>query len=144
MTVSTDVNAQTSGLERVKELVLGWALLVGFAGVLVLAYKAYGWLDSVGVISHDRTIEVHLKGDWMVGVTRTCNAWYFGDTVDGLNCVGSNKGAAWREGTSHTLSVKFWGKMERADALAALRDPTHKGQRDCKRGQDALTCWAVN
>lgn len=112
--------------------------------MLWTAYKGYGWLDSVGVISHDRTIEVRLKGDWMVGESRTCNAWYFGDTVDGLNCMGGNDDAAWREGTSHTLSVKFWGKMVRADALEALRDPAHKGQWNCKRTSEAMTCWALN
>jgi hypothetical protein len=146
MNVATESTAQTGIRKRVSELLIGWALLVALGGTLWLAYKGYGWLDSVGAISHDRTIEVRLKGDWMAAETRTCYPWYFGDTVDGLNCVGitTPDNASWRDGTSHNLSVKFWGKMVRADALEAPRDPAHKGQWNCKRGSDALTCWALN
>jgi hypothetical protein len=146
MNVTTENIAQTSVRTRIIEYLSAGALLVALGGILWLAYKGYGWLDSVGFISHDRTIEVHLKGDWMVGETRTCYAWYFGDTVDGLNCVGitTPDNASWRDGTSHNLSVKFWGKMVRADALEALRDPAHKGQWNCKRTSEAMTCWALN
>lgn len=146
MTFAPDCAAQPNLRNKAGELLLGWAFLVALAGVLWFGYKGYGWLDSLGFISHDRTIEVHLQDDWMVGETRTCYAWYFGDTVDGLNCVGitTPDNAAWREGTSHTLSVKLWGKMVRADALEALRDPLHKGQWSCKRAPDALTCWDLN
>lgn len=118
--------------------VIRW--LVSMAVLAVLGSIAYSAANSAGWVSHDKTVDIYMKGDWLVGENRVCSgiqARQPDDTylMSALFCPGD---APAEQG--HNLSVTFWGKISRPDAVNAGRLLTWK----CTRNGVGFTCKALD
>jgi hypothetical protein len=109
-------------------------------GLFVFGMLAYTGLDSAGWISHDHTVDLYMKGDWLVGENRICTGTQNVNEkhvpeVDAIFCPFDVSG-----GTSHNMTIKFWGKISRPDAIT---NPRLLGW-ECTRHSDGFTCKAFN
>jgi hypothetical protein len=113
-------------------------------GIISSPFWGYTVLNDSGWISRTRTIDIYMKGDWLVGESRVC---------DGIQRYLANKGPELSEiycpsdvvnSSSHTFSVQFWGKVSRPDLLPSkdgiLRDFLWR----CTRHAEDFTCNAIN
>ena len=127
-----------------KDTAAGLGCLLILVMIVGLPIWAYNWLNDNDWIPHSETIDIHFKGDWLQGESRTCSgvlaaqtnlSWKLAD----LYCPETADGT-----TPHTISIKFFGKTDRPGvAYAYILDPT-KNQWRCVRTADSFTCYALN
>jgi hypothetical protein len=119
------------------------AWLFGIAIVVSIAVNGYDQLDLNGYIHHDRTIDVYMSNNWLVGENRVCSLTEYPDAngkptgkVLGLMCpVGDEKLEP------HNLSVTFKGILDPKDINGKERSIPDKWR--CTRGSDSFTCEAM-
>jgi hypothetical protein len=110
------------------------AILVG--GV----FLAYSVLDNAGLMTHSKAVDVYMKGDWLVGENRVCSGVQMPNDkktyeMDALFCPSD---APAEQG--HNISIRFWGRISRPDAVRAERLLTWQ----CTRSSDGFTCKALD
>jgi hypothetical protein len=116
--------------------------------LVILVWGGYGifqWSESAGYTPHTKTVDVYMKGDWLVGENRTCAG------IQTLGDAGHPKemtallcpiDAEYKD--PHNLNVKFWGRISRPDASVLDEASGTKGAWLCTRESDTFTCKAIN
>lgn len=129
------------GLVKGTGKIVGW--VVGFAIVVSVALVGYDQLDLNGYIHHDRTLDVYMSNDWLVGENRECSLTEYPDAkgkptgkVLGLMCPMDDKKL-----DLHNLSVTFKGILDPKDMNGNERPIPDKWR--CSRGSDNFTCEAM-
>jgi hypothetical protein len=120
-------------------------LLVFGAFVILVAIDFYRGCDRRGYVAHDKTVDIYMKGEWLVGENRVCaGIQSFGDEkppkeLEALFCpVGADVK------NPHNISVTFWGRIHRPDITAAEESRATKGAWRCTRKPDSFICRAIN
>jgi len=115
------------------------------AMVLLLCYIGYTSLDDQGLMTHDKNVDVYMKGDWLVGENRTCaGIQTFGDAQHPKEMAELFCPVDAEDKNPHNLKVRFWGKISRPDASASDEVNGLKGAWRCTRESDIFTCRAIN
>jgi hypothetical protein len=116
------------------------AWVLGLAVAVSVALSGYDQLDLNGYIHHERTIDVYMSNNWLVGENRICwliqrfdaNEKPTGQLVS-LQCpVGDEKLEP------HNLPVTFKGIVDPKDINGKER--AIPDEWSCKRGSDNFTC----
>jgi hypothetical protein len=114
------------------------AYLFGCTVVVAIGMGVYQWLDQSGYIHHDRTIDVYMSSNWLVGENRICSLVVRKDAnekpkLDSLQCpIGDGKL------DPHNITVTFKGPIDPVDTFGKLQAVAD--QWSCKRGDDKFTC----
>jgi hypothetical protein len=119
------------------------AWVIAFVVVVSLALTGYDQLDLNGYISHDRTLDLYMSNNWLVGENRECSLTESLDAggkptgkVLGLLCpMGDEKL------NPHNVSVTFRGILDPKDMNGNERPIPQQWK--CKRGSDNFTCEAM-
>lgn len=118
--------------------------LIFLAIVIGIGYGVYSVIrnatDDTGWVSHDKAVDVYMKGDWLVGENRVCDGIQKPQAdgtylVDALICPSDAP-----VDNPHNITVRFWGKISRPDAVRQDRLPTWQ----CTRNSDGFTCKALD
>jgi hypothetical protein len=116
------------------------AWVIGFAVVVSIALTGYDQLDLNGYIHHDRTLDVYMSNDWLVGENRECSLSEDPDAkgkptgkVLGLLCPMENKKL-----DPHNVSVTFKGILDPKDMNGNERPIPEQWK--CTRGSETFTC----
>jgi hypothetical protein len=126
-----------------KELVVPiWKIIMLVGGIFLVALAVsaavafYQSCDQNGQVPHTTTVDVYMKGDWLVGENRECLGVQ-GAPPPHTNLIGSLFCPADTNvfADSHNISVKFWGRIDRAGTQHRWR---------CRRESDGFTCWAID
>lgn len=117
----------------------GWLL---FFIIIAGSIGGYHALDEGGYIPHTHSVELYMAGDWLVGESRECEGFENVQTqgqppeIATLQCPFPTSAA-----TSHTVDIKFWGRVSRPDVWASkINNFAWK----CKREEGGFTCFAVD
>jgi len=116
------------------------AWFFGIVIAITVALVGYDQLDINGYIHHDRTLDVYMTGNWLVGENRTCWLNQRSDAngkptgqLDNLNCpVGFDNLAP------HNVSVTFKGVLDPKDMDGQERPIP--AQWKCTRGSESFSC----
>jgi|GEM_PF-6604810 len=129
---------------RALDYLKGFAMLIVAALILSLVVGIYGSIDRSGFIPHTATVDLYMKGEWLVGENRQCQAFGFWDSkhlgIKTIFCPGDAETLSQTQ-TPHNLAIKFWGRIERPDADSATW-PNFEWR--CTRQSDGFTCYALN
>jgi len=130
-------------LRMFKWLVRAAAWLFGVGIVLAFALAGYDQLDLNGYIHHDRTVDVYMSNDWLVGENRECSLTEYPDAngkptgrVLGLMCPVED-----RKLEPHNVSVTFKGVLDPKGVSGDERSIPDEWT--CTRGSDGFTCSPV-
>jgi|ERR1019366_2708365 hypothetical protein len=115
-----------------------WICAIGIA--IALALNGYNGLDVDGYIPHDRTVDVYMTGNWLVGENRVCwliqrydaNGKPTGQ-LDSLQCP-----IGFENIQPHNLTVTFKGLVDPKDMDGKVRQIPD--QWTCTRGSDSFIC----
>jgi hypothetical protein len=119
------------------------AWVFGIIVVVSFALVGYEQLDLSGYIHHDRTLDVYMTSDWLVGENRGCSLTLWHDKngkvtgqLDGLVCP-TGQGTL----NPHNLPVTFKGPVDPKD-LDGHERPIPDQWR-CTRESGTFTCEPV-
>ena len=122
--------------------VIGPILGLFLAAIIVGA--AYESLDNAGWMSHDHTVNMFMKDDWLVGENRTCMGIQSPGTptkkaeLASLFCPEDYVAS-----TPHNISIKFWGRIDRPTTeLGKIWGERYDWQ--CTRTSEGFVCKAIN
>jgi hypothetical protein len=129
--------------------------LAGIFAIIVFLYFGgaicvglYDEVDTLGYVSHTQTVDMYMNGDWLQGENRTCigiqgrEASDSEPKIDTLFCPTDAT-----SDSSHNLSVHFWGKISRPEAIPssyAHQSSTPRFEWRCTRESDSFTCYALD
>jgi hypothetical protein len=108
-------------------------------------FALYQWSDSAGYVTHSRTVDVYMKGEWLVGENRVCTVIPDYENpgaaavVHALNCSPEDMSP-----TIHNLNIKFWGRLTRPDIRNEAVVTSGRFTWRCTRDNDGFTCYAIN
>lgn len=120
----------------------GWGTSAGFVCMLWFGWFLFAvgsdWykiIDKSGWIQHQQDTKVAWKGgqEWIIGEYRNCSMAK--DATTELYCAGTD-GLFGTDDPVHLLTVRYWGKIQRADK------PVYEWK--CERKEDSLLCWATD
>jgi hypothetical protein len=123
------------------ELGCGTVLVFTAVCLVMFWFLFHDSLDRTGFLSHTATVDLYMDGQWLENESRVCTGIESIKTeskaleTTALRCPVTATSA-----TPHTLSVKFWGRLSRPDAIHAHRFPTWR----CTRNGDDFTCKAID
>jgi hypothetical protein len=113
---------------------LGYLTILCIVGYAI--YGGYGWLDSIGWISHQEETVITARSDWLVGESKECWSATLGS--DGAALAGKKVGYAMPavscdDGPEHKMTITFYGRVEQPDHnLVKWR---------CTKGMISFTCY---
>jgi hypothetical protein len=119
----------------------GLKLVICLGGLWLLGYGmyvGYGWLDSIGWISHEESTTISARADWLVGESKEC--WSVPIDSDGAGLTGKEIGYAMNgvfcdDGPQHKMKVTFYGRVDQPDhKLAKWR---------CTKSYLGFTCFQI-
>ena len=126
--------------ESLKPIAKGVAWVFGGIIAISIAMVGYDQLDLNGYIHHDRTLDVYMSNDWLVGENRECSLTEYPDAkgkptgkVLGLLCPVEGEKLQ-----PHNLSVTFKGVLDPKDINGKERPIPEQWK--CKRESDNFTC----
>jgi hypothetical protein len=140
---TTPENTESGGMVLLQVAKIA-AWLFGLLIVFALALVGYEQLDLNGYIHHERTLDVYMANDWLVGENRECtlNLWHDKNgkatgQLDGLVCPAG-------QGTlnPHNLSVTFKGVVDPKDMNGQERSIPDEWR--CTRKSGSFTCEAMD
>jgi hypothetical protein len=114
--------------------------------ILVLcgaSFAVYSLLDASGWISHAKSVDLYVSGEWAIGERRSClglQSRLPGEppSITSLDC----RVEGYTETPYHqTTVVDFFGKISRPDLVASNPDDF---EWRCKRDKHGFTCYAMN
>ena len=126
----------------------GYAVVFGCLVVVIFLVVAsvagYDFLDSSGWVSHSRSVNLYISGDWITGESRSClglQSRLPGEPpeITSLDC--RIDGSAENPHDRNNIEVKFFGKISRPDLLVS---ETTEFKWRCRREGDRFTCYASN
>lgn len=132
-------------LSRVLERLFIWSVqafvvLVICVATVAAAFYGYQWLEQSGYIHHDRTLDVYMTSNWLVGENRIC--WLVLQTGANGSPTGKLEGLRCPVGFEtlepHNVTVTFDGVVNPVDTFGNRQ--TVADQWSCKRGNDEFTC----
>lgn len=120
------------------------AWLFGLGIAIALALNGYDQLDLNGYIHHDRTLDVYMSNDWLVGENRVCSLILRTDAngkptgqLDSLICsIDSTEKHA-----PHNVSVTFKGIVDHKNIGGDEQSIPDEWK--CTRGSNDFTCEAM-
>lgn len=119
----------------------GCGCLILLAFIVGGGFVAYKAADDAGWVQHTKTVDMYMKGDWIVGEDRECDGYQNPDPGNGgfsMSSLFCPTGYFTQQG--HNISVTFWGKVSRPEAW--------KNQIilhwQCTRTSDSFTCKALD
>lgn len=127
-------------LRTAKNVVKVVAGLVAFGIAISIAGAGYDQLDVNGYISHDRTLDVYMTNNWLVGENRDC--WlgiqfaangHPSGKLDSLQCP-----VEFDKLEPHNVTVTFKGVVDPYDMDGKVR--TVPSEWKCTRHGDGFTC----
>ncbi|MFZ1085044.1 MAG: hypothetical protein WAN35_08770 [Terracidiphilus sp.] len=129
-TMSRIVTAAENALEErkvmsdTKETGTGFGCLILLCIVGFAIYGGYGWLDSIGWISHREETVITARSDWLVGESKVC--WSAMLNSEGAALLGKEVGYAMSsvscdDGPEHKMKVTFYGKKLQGYIVANWR-----------------------
>lgn len=147
MSTTPDFRNETWGqalLRTVKWMGKAGAWVIGIGLVVSIALAGYDQLDLSGYIPHERTLDVYMSNDWLVGENRVCGLILRTDAngkptgqLDSLICsMGSSE-----KHVPHNVSVTFKGILDPKDVNGNERPIPDQWK--CTRGSDNFTCEAM-
>jgi hypothetical protein len=131
------------GLRTFKNLVKTFAGIFAIGVAIALGLSGYDQLDVGGYIHHERTIDVYMSNDWLVGENRVCSL------IESPDAHGNPSGKVVAlicpvEGEKrepHNLSVIFKGILDPKNIEGKER--SIPDQWTCTRGSDNFNCEAM-
>jgi len=114
-------------------------ILLGMASVGV-----YAFLDSSGMVSHARSVDLYISGDWPQGEDRNCLGVQsrLADEPPEITSLDCRIDGSAESPHNHTgEKVKFFGKTSRPDLLLS---GTSDFEWRCRRTGSGFTCYASN
>jgi hypothetical protein len=117
------------------------AWIAGIIAALLVGAISYQGLDESGWMTHDHSTPVAIRGEWLANEIRTCQLMTGETMVPGqrdpirepaeLFCTDGDERA---EGNVHTLPIRYFGQIDRIP----------RTDWSCQRGEDRITCKAIN
>lgn len=96
-----------------KETGTGWGCIILFCFIGYAIYGGYGWLDSIGWISHREDAVISARSDWLVGESKEC----WSGTLDSESAALLKKEEGYAmssvscdDGPEHKMDVTFYGR----------------------------------
>lgn len=123
-------------------VVFGCIVIVIF--LVIAAVAGYDFVDAWGFVSHSKSVDLYISGDWLAGENRNClgiQSRLPGEPpeITSLDC--RIDGSAEDPQNQNDIEVKFLGKISRPDLLVS--DTTEFKWR-CRRERSGFTCYATN
>ena len=90
---------------------LGWLILLCFVGYAI--YGGYGWLDSIGWISHQEEMVISARSDWLAGESKECRSYTRKREWDSFQDKDVGYAMPWvkcDDGPDHHMKVTFYGR----------------------------------
>ena len=132
-------------LRTAKNVLIVFAGMFAISMAVVFAVSGYDWLDANGYISHDRTLDVYMSNDWLVGENRVCSLILRTDAsgkltgqLDSLICSMDSS----EKHVPHNVSVTFKGILAPKDMDGNERPIPE--QWTCTRGSNSFVCHPVS
>lgn len=102
-----------SGMDNVG-LQNGLGCMIPLVAIGLAIFFGYGWLDSIGWISHREDVVITAQSDWLVGESKEC--WSATLNSDGASRLGKETGYAMSyvscdDGPEHNMNVRFYGRV---------------------------------
>lgn len=128
-----------------KKLAKGAGWLVAICLLTAAGISGWQWLDENGYVPHDRTLDVSMTGDWLIGENRTCqliqehdaSGKATGQLIE-LECPIGDKPME-----THNIAVTFKGVVTPVDFAGDTRTIADLWQ--CTRGNwGGFTCVVVS
>jgi hypothetical protein len=124
--------------------IVTWVGLVCVAMVGVfIAMIIYASLDESGWIQHDRTLDVYMSNNWLLGENRVCSLSFNGygngnltDEMEGLWCPNGDEKLL-----SHNIKVTFKGVIDHKENNGTPRKVADQWR--CTRGSDKFICESI-
>jgi hypothetical protein len=143
MTTTPDIEYEPWGkylLRTAKNILKVFVWICGIGVAIALALNGYQGIDADGYIPHDRTLDVYMTNNWLVGENRLCLLIQRYDTdgkptghLDSLQClVGDEKVEP------HNIAVTFKGLVDPYDVDGKLRKIPQEWT--CTRASDSFVC----
>jgi hypothetical protein len=128
-------------LRTAKNVALAFGGIFVFGIVITFASSGYDELDRNGYIPHDRTLDVYMSDDWLVGENRGCGLILRTDAngkptgqLDSLVCSMDSS----EKHMPHNVSVTFKGIVDPKDTDGNVRPVPEQWK--CTRGSNDFTC----
>ena len=122
--------------------ILGIGLVINLPGLVLMAYDG---MESIGLIPHDRTLNVYMGSNWLIGENRTCSLTFeydsnkkeLTDKLYGLVCpIGDERLEP------HNITVTFKGATSHTSRFG--NKVTVANEWRCTRSSDRFTCEAID
>ena len=112
----TKVICDTEVISDTKETEADWGCMVPLFFLCIVGaaiFAGYGWLDSIGWISHREETVISARSDWLVGESKEC--WSAPLNSDGAVLLKKEVGYAMSsvscdDGQEHKMKVTFYGR----------------------------------